>query len=153
MSLVGIAEAAVFVVGRNPSWRVSQTALNYLMIDGDPRKIAVNSAFLVGSLLIVSGSLLRWSCYTYLGRLFTYEIAVQEEHHLVTSGPYAVVRHPAYSGILMIFAGFLIWQGSSGSWVRESGILKFWAGKVAAAASVVWFGVLSSCFSVTMKAI
>lgn len=145
MSFVGVTEAAVFVAGRNPSWRFSQTVLDYLMIDDDPTRITVNPAFLVGTFLIVAGSLIRWSCYRHLGKLFTFEVAVQEEHHLVTSGPYSVVRHPSYSGMLMIFAGFLIWQGSPGSWVRESGILKFWAGKAAAAASVTWLGVISWC--------
>lgn len=99
-----------------------------------------------GQFLDRLGQFLRWSCYRYLGKLFTYEVGVQEEHHLVTSGPYSVIRHPSYSGIMMIITGFLIWQGSPESWMRESGILELRAGKVAAVASVTWLGLLGLYF-------
>jgi protein-S-isoprenylcysteine O-methyltransferase Ste14 len=36
---------------------------------------------------------------------------VKEGHELITSGPYALVRHPIYTGLLMALAGTAIAQG------------------------------------------
>ena len=40
-----------------------------------------------------------------LGRWFSATFAVKEGHELVTDGPYAVTRHPIYTGILIALAG------------------------------------------------
>ena len=40
-----------------------------------------------------------------LGRFFQLTVVVQEDHRVVESGPYRVVRHPSYSGLLLIFVG------------------------------------------------
>ncbi|MGO9480377.1 MAG: methyltransferase family protein, partial [Candidatus Kryptoniota bacterium] len=37
--------------------------------------------------------------------------AVKENHELITRGPYSFVRHPIYSGMLLMFLGALIWYG------------------------------------------
>jgi protein-S-isoprenylcysteine O-methyltransferase Ste14 len=39
-------------------------------------------------------------------------IEIAEDHHVVDSGPYAVVRHPMYSGALVMFAGTPLALGS-----------------------------------------
>lgn len=75
---------------------VFANCIDCLMIDSDATKMAGSPAFLIGTLLVISRGLLRWSCYRYLGKMFTYEVPVQEKHYLVTSGPYSVVRHPSY---------------------------------------------------------
>lgn len=41
----------------------------------------------------------------YLGRNWSSRPAVKEQHELVTSGPYALVRHPIYSGIILATLG------------------------------------------------
>ena len=43
-----------------------------------------------------------------LGQLFSGFVALQPEHHLITTGCYRWVRHPIYSGSLFAFAGFLL---------------------------------------------
>lgn len=40
-----------------------------------------------------------------LGRHFSVQVTVQEDHQLVTDGPYRYVRHPRYLGILICFTG------------------------------------------------
>jgi len=65
-----------------------------------------------------------------MGPLFTGALAIRKNHKLITSGPYGVVRHPSYSGILAVLAGLVCWFCSSGSWLRESGVLEFTAGSV-----------------------
>ena len=40
-----------------------------------------------------------------LGRFFTFDVRVVEDQHIVTSGPYKLVRHPSYTGMMLAFAG------------------------------------------------
>ncbi|KNZ77958.1 hypothetical protein J132_02898 [Termitomyces sp. J132] len=42
---------------------------------------------------------------------------------------YSYVRHPSYTGSTTVFIGTYFWYASSGSWVRESGILGTAIGK------------------------
>ncbi|OBZ67953.1 hypothetical protein A0H81_12487 [Grifola frondosa] len=39
-----------------------------------------------------AGGFIRIQCYRTLGRFFTYELALRNNHRLVTSGPYGVAR-------------------------------------------------------------
>jgi protein-S-isoprenylcysteine O-methyltransferase Ste14 len=41
----------------------------------------------------------------FIGRNWSPRPAVKEDHELVTTGPYAYVRHPIYSGILLAALG------------------------------------------------
>jgi protein-S-isoprenylcysteine O-methyltransferase Ste14 len=75
---------------------------------------------LLGSVLIITGSLIRLQSYRTLDRFFTYHVTVRKDHRLVTTGPYSVVRHPAYTGTIMNYCGLLCWFGSPGAWLRES---------------------------------
>jgi protein-S-isoprenylcysteine O-methyltransferase Ste14 len=46
--------------------------------------------------------LLAWTSVTHLGRQFRISAGLYEDHQLVTTGPYAVVRHPIYASLLAI---------------------------------------------------
>ena len=48
-------------------------------------------------------ALRAWSI-ALLGRFFTVDVAIRHDHALMSSGPYAWVRHPSYSGLLLMFA-------------------------------------------------
>jgi protein-S-isoprenylcysteine O-methyltransferase Ste14 len=71
-----------------------------------PNTIAITPSFLAGFGLLLFGGLLRAICYQTLGSYFTYLVAVRKDHKLITSGPYAYVRHPAYLGGVTFFIGF-----------------------------------------------
>lgn len=43
-----------------------------------------------------------------LGRFFTVDVAIREGHELIQSGPYSLVRHPSYTGLCAMFAGWAI---------------------------------------------
>ena len=50
-----------------------------------------------------------------IGRNWSAIVTVKEDHELVTRGPYALVRHPIYTGLLLGFLGWAIavdrWRG------------------------------------------
>jgi protein-S-isoprenylcysteine O-methyltransferase Ste14 len=62
--------------------------------------------YVVGLILFVLGLIIRWVAIIYLGRFFTVNVAIAKDHELITSGPYRYVRHPSYTGTLLIFLGF-----------------------------------------------
>lgn len=48
---------------------------------------------------------MRISAMRTLGRLFTFQLMIRESHSLIRAGPYAIVRHPSYTGALIMFLG------------------------------------------------
>jgi protein-S-isoprenylcysteine O-methyltransferase Ste14 len=60
----------------------------------------------IGILIMVIGLVIRISAIVSLGRMFTYNVTIRDGHELVTSGIYRIVRHPAYTGMLLTFAGY-----------------------------------------------
>jgi protein-S-isoprenylcysteine O-methyltransferase len=74
-----------------------------------------------------AGWLLRfWSVLT-LGRYFRTTVVVQDDHRLITKGPYRVVRNPSYSGALLMFLGLGLAQGDawSAAAIVGTGILAY----------------------------
>ena len=61
-----------------------------------------------GVVLFVAGLLLRWWAIITLGRFFTVDVTIEKDHELVERGPFRVVRHPSYSGVLLAFVGFAL---------------------------------------------
>ena len=55
--------------------------------------------------LFAAGLGLRWYSIAWLGRLFTYDVAIAADHRVIDSGPYRFIRHPAYTGSLLSFVG------------------------------------------------
>ncbi|KAI0086883.1 hypothetical protein BDY19DRAFT_313708 [Irpex rosettiformis] len=78
---------------------------------------------IIGASLVVFGSLLRLTCFRTLGQLFTFDLTILPKHILVKSGPYAYVRHPAYTGSLSMILGLALVNLTPGSWLSEAGIL------------------------------
>ena len=62
--------------------------------------------YVIGLILFIAGLIIRWIAIVHLGRFFTVNVAIAEDHQLITTGPYRYVRHPSYTGTLMIFLGF-----------------------------------------------
>ena len=59
-------------------------------------------------LLFGAGLGLRWWAIITLGRFFTVDVTIEKDHELVERGPFRVVRHPSYSGVLLAFIGFTL---------------------------------------------
>jgi protein-S-isoprenylcysteine O-methyltransferase Ste14 len=60
--------------------------------------------FWIGAAITVGGLLFAVWAREHLGRNWSRSVTIKQDHELITSGPYAVVRHPIYTGSL---AGFL----------------------------------------------
>ncbi|UVS79520.1 isoprenylcysteine carboxylmethyltransferase family protein [Actinokineospora sp. UTMC 2448] len=54
-----------------------------------------------------AGIALRFAAIRALGRQYTHQVVKRDDHELVTHGPYRMLRHPAYSGMLLANAGFV----------------------------------------------
>ena len=97
---------------------------------------------ITGVALVACGCALRLICYKKLGPLFTFDLTIFPSHTLVTSGPYGVVRHPAYTGTLFMCSGILLVNFTPGSWITECGVLGTGMTGVAIRAIVacLWYG-------------
>jgi protein-S-isoprenylcysteine O-methyltransferase Ste14 len=128
---VGIAEIAAIVAHEVTASDVSRRILSVVMVNGgSPKDLQLTSLSTGGVLLIAFGTLLRMWCYRKMKNLFTFDVSVRKDHKLVTTGPYSVVRHPSYSGLLAAYIGMACWHGTRGSWLTESGVLNTTGGKV-----------------------
>ena len=70
-------------------------------------------------LLLASVALRLWSVHL-LGRNFSPEVSVDSGQELIKSGPYRLIRHPAYTGLLLTFAFLGL---AFRSWVASCAIL------------------------------
>src|SRR5262249_44376744 len=64
--------------------------------------------YLAGTILFVSGVVLRGSAIHSLGAMYSYRVRVDDRHEIVKHGPYRLLRHPAYAGMLLAHVGFVI---------------------------------------------
>lgn len=61
--------------------------------------------FGIGLLIIWTGISLRWWSFKTLGRYFTIDVMTSADQPVIATGPYHFVRHPSYTGLLLVFAG------------------------------------------------
>lgn len=79
----------------------------------------LNFRFVSGTLVAALASVLRLTSFRSLGRHFTYQLAILPSHNLVTTGPYAYVRHPSYIALPLIVSGCASSFTSRGTVLRE----------------------------------
>ena len=64
--------------------------------------------FWLGAAVTVAGLLFAVLAREYLGGNWSRSVTIKQGHELITTGPYAVVRHPIYTGTLAGFLGMAI---------------------------------------------
>jgi protein-S-isoprenylcysteine O-methyltransferase Ste14 len=64
--------------------------------------------FWVGAAVMVAGLGFAVWAREHLGRNWSSSVTIKQDHELITSGPYRVVRHPIYTGILAGMLGTAI---------------------------------------------
>jgi protein-S-isoprenylcysteine O-methyltransferase Ste14 len=67
--------------------------------------------YAVGAVLVVLGLGFATWARVYLGRNWSADVTLKQEHELVRSGPYRWVRNPIYTGILIALAGSALARG------------------------------------------
>jgi protein-S-isoprenylcysteine O-methyltransferase Ste14 len=71
----------------------------------------------LGVAIVLAGAVLRGWAILSLGRYFRREVTIEPGQRIVRRGPYRVLRHPSYTGIFLILAGFGL---AFGSWVSAA---------------------------------
>ena len=64
------------------------------------------AVFWLGFAILLSGALLRVWSIVVLGSSFRTTVEVSDNQHVVQRGPYKIVRHPSYSGALLMCCGY-----------------------------------------------
>ncbi|MCU1246812.1 MAG: isoprenylcysteine carboxylmethyltransferase family protein [Acidobacteria bacterium] len=73
------------------------------------------AAFWLGTGLLLAGSLLRRHCWKTLGEHFTGDVQAKAGQPVITRGAYRWVRHPSYTGGILMLAGIGVALASWGS--------------------------------------
>ncbi|KAI0062498.1 ICMT-domain-containing protein [Artomyces pyxidatus] len=121
-----LVEMAVILANYLPKLSISHQVIAILAPGGRPSPIVrMTPHFAAGVAIAIFGSELRLECYRVLGEHFTYRLFLRDEHRLIKKGPYAYVRHPSYTGLLLMYVGCALILFGRGSWLREGG----WLGK------------------------
>jgi protein-S-isoprenylcysteine O-methyltransferase Ste14 len=72
---------------------------------------------IAGTALLWAGFALRtWSILT-LGRFFKLSVVIQDDHQVIDRGPYRMLRHPSYLGLIVAVTGFGL---ATGSWASAA---------------------------------
>jgi protein-S-isoprenylcysteine O-methyltransferase Ste14 len=73
------------------------------------------TAYWLGLFIVAAGLAFAVWARVYLGRNWSATVTIKQDHELVRTGPYGVVRHPIYTGILLALLGTAIaigeWRG------------------------------------------
>jgi protein-S-isoprenylcysteine O-methyltransferase len=102
--VIAVSIAAGMFVARSISLRAGVVGLfDFPKSDWIP--VAAVAFFAVG--LVV-----RWWAIVTLGRFFTVDVVIEKDHEVVQRGPFRLVRHPSYSGVLLAFVGWAITLGN-----------------------------------------
>lgn len=76
-----------------------------------------------GSVLVIASSALMIWARLALGNMWAGRPMIQQEHELRTGGPYQLVRHPIYTGILGVMFGLTLMAGFGPSMVTFAFVL------------------------------
>jgi len=67
-----------------------------------------------GLVLIAGGMIFRFISILSLGRFFTVDVTIYNDHIIKKDGVYRLIRHPSYTGLILSFLGFGI---SLNNWI------------------------------------
>ena len=77
--------------------------------------------------VLVAGVVTCWWARLHLGRLWSGGVVLKEGHRVVDTGPYALVRHPIYSGAFLMAIGFVAIRARPSGILLALGFIAFFA--------------------------
>lgn len=122
---------AIYYQSREPAERTRASYLSPLLITtvimvvvsaavpmADWRPLDVHAPWirLLGLAILLAATALTLGARLALGAMWTAAPTVKQEHQLRTSGPYAITRHPIYTGLLGMLLGSGLLLGA-GRWI------------------------------------
>ncbi|MFC5179941.1 methyltransferase family protein [Actinomadura harenae] len=72
-----------------------------------------SAVYLVAAAVMLAGLVIRFWAIVTLGKFFRSSVHVQEGHEVVSDGPYRFVRHPSYTGLMLLFIGASLTFGNA----------------------------------------
>jgi protein-S-isoprenylcysteine O-methyltransferase Ste14 len=79
-----------------------------------PNHLFVDWFTILGALMLIGGTTFRLHAIRTLGKFFTSIVQVKEEHRIIETGPYKVLRHPSYTGAYIAMLGCALFLHSIG---------------------------------------
>nr|VWO96389.1 NADPH oxidase 1 [Ganoderma boninense] len=139
---VALTEAAVILAHHYPSPLSARLLRDVAhVLPSDPAlSLAMTPLSALACALGIAGGAIRVWCHQTLGRFFTWEVAVRDGHELVTCGPYALVRHPSYTGWVLLIAGNFLLLASPHSLFAEAGLWRSAGGRAVAGTVMAYLG-------------
>lgn len=61
---------------------------------------------MIGILIVCMGFILRHWSINILGKYFRTTVEIEQGQPIIQKGPYRLIRHPSYSGIILFFIGY-----------------------------------------------
>ncbi|PPQ79747.1 hypothetical protein CVT24_010123 [Panaeolus cyanescens] len=123
-AFIAVAEVSLILTQRDPTSPLAKLVASiFVLPGGDPRRLRLTMLHVIAGTMMSIGGLVRVIAFKSLGKYFTFQVGIQSDQNLITSGLYSIVRHPSYAAMLFTQPGVVLWSLTPGSWVRECGIL------------------------------
>jgi len=90
-----------------------------------PARLFIATGFV---LTLIGLAFALWARY-YLGRSWDAFISLKKDHKLVQTGPYAIVRHPIYSGFMLAAIGTALVIGELRCFIAAALVIGAWTYK------------------------
>jgi protein-S-isoprenylcysteine O-methyltransferase Ste14 len=82
----------------------------------------------IGTLMVAAGLALAVWARRHLGANWSGEVMLKQVHELIQTGPFRLIRHPIYAGLLLALSGSALargeWRGIAGLLLFGTGIMR-----------------------------
>lgn len=99
----------ILMISRIPALLPPLRPLDILLLPHSLTSFGASAAVSLAGL-----ALAIWARFT-LGRDWSAQVTLKRDHALVTNGPYAAIRHPIYTALILLFAGLALVIGTLGA--------------------------------------
>ncbi len=90
-------------------WIMIVLAISFGFIFANHVKVPISNQSLIsyaGLVIIIVGMVIIFLSIWTLGKYFTVDVTIRDNHKIKKDGFYSIIRHPSYSGSLLSFIGF-----------------------------------------------